>query len=48
VTEPDDRLQNRRASPLEIAIVVVTVAAIVAMAVWFVFFAVGGIGPGTV
>ena len=35
-------------SPVEAAAVLVVIAAVIAMAVWFIFFSSGGIGPGTV
>jgi hypothetical protein len=35
-------------SPIEAVAVIVVVAAVIAMAVWFLFFSGGGIGPGTV
>lgn len=38
----------RTASPLEVILVLVVVAAVVAMAIWFVCVSSGGIGPGTV
>jgi hypothetical protein len=34
--------------PLEALAVLVVVAAVIAMAIWFLFFSSGGIGPGTV
>jgi hypothetical protein len=34
--------------PVEALAVVVVVAAVIALAVWFIFFSSGGIGPGTV
>jgi hypothetical protein len=37
-----------RISPFEVVLVVVVVAAVVAMGVWFFCFSTGGIGPGTV
>ena len=42
------RRRKRAISPLELAAVLVVIAAVVAMAVWFIFFSSGGIGPGTV
>jgi hypothetical protein len=35
-------------TPIEAIAVTVVVAAVIAMAVWFLFFSSGGIGPGTV
>jgi hypothetical protein len=35
-------------SPIEAIAVMVVVAAFLAMAIWFLFFSSGGIGPGTV
>lgn len=37
-----------RVTGLEAVLVAIVVVAIVAMAVWFLFFSSGGIGPGTV
>lgn len=45
---PHNRNERQRVTLLEIVIIVMVAAAIVAMAVWFVFFSHGGIGPGTV
>jgi type VI protein secretion system component VasF len=49
------RAQRRRrlgaratVSPLEAVVVLAVVAAVLAMAIWFLFFSSGGIGPGTV
>ncbi len=39
---------GRSVRPVEVLVVVLVVAAVVAMAVWFVFISTGGIGPGTV
>jgi type VI protein secretion system component VasF len=35
-------------SPIEAVAVVIVLAAVVAMAGWFLFFSSGGVGPGTV
>lgn len=47
-----DRLARRQrhgaVTPFEAVAVMVVVAAVIAMAVWFIFFSSGGIGPGTV
>jgi hypothetical protein len=40
--------RERHVSMGEALIVLVVIAAILAMAVWFLFFSSGGIGPGTV
>lgn len=34
--------------PIEAVAVMVVIAAVIAMAVWFLFFSHGGLGPGTV
>lgn len=39
---------DRQITPLEATAVLMVIAAVVAMAIWFVFFSSGGIGPGTV
>ena len=52
VAEPaptrEDAPGDRSMRPVEVLIVLVVVAAVVAMAVWFLFISSGGIGPGTV
>ena len=50
VEESVPRRQRPRArvSALEIVAIVVVVAAVVGLTIWFVFFSGGGIGPGTV
>jgi hypothetical protein len=47
---PRDRAvsDDRSIRPAEALVVVLVVAAVVAMAVWFLFISTGGIGPGTV
>jgi type VI protein secretion system component VasF len=45
---PRARRRTRPVTPLEAVAVTVVVAAVLAMAVWFLFFSGGGIGPGTV
>jgi hypothetical protein len=42
------RENDRSVRPVEVLIVLLVVAAVVAMAVWFLFISSGGIGPGTV
>jgi hypothetical protein len=37
-----------RVSPIEAIAVLAVIGAVVAMAIWFIFFASGGIGPGSV
>jgi hypothetical protein len=39
---------GRRLGVVEAVAVLAVIAAVIAMAVWFVFFSSGGIGPGTV
>ena len=39
---------NRQITVVEAVAVLAVIAAVIAMAVWFVFFSSGGIGPGTV
>ena len=45
---PRDRRSTRPVTALDAVAVAVVVAAVVAMAIWFLFFSGGGIGPGTV
>jgi hypothetical protein len=45
---PRDRDHGERPTLAEMLVVAVVIAAIIAMAIWFVFFSHGGIGPGTV
>jgi hypothetical protein len=42
------RPRNRQITPVEAIAVLVVIAAVVAMAIWFFFLASGGIGQGTV
>jgi uncharacterized membrane protein len=42
------RKRHGAVTPIEGVAVIVVVAAVIAMAVWFIFFSSGGIGPGTV
>jgi hypothetical protein len=43
VPDRDDRVR-----PVDVVLVLIVVAALLALAVWFLFFSSGGIGPGTV
>jgi hypothetical protein len=45
---PRRRGHGQRATLAEMLIVAIVVTAIIAMAVWFIFFSHGGIGAGTV
>jgi hypothetical protein len=45
---PRDRDNGQRPTLVEMLIVATVVTAIIAMAIWFIFFSQGGIGPGTV
>jgi hypothetical protein len=45
---PRKQRSDRRVTTPELLAVLVVLAAVVAMAVWFLFFSGGGIGPGTV
>lgn len=45
---PRKQRGDRRVTVPELVAVLVVVAAVVAMAVWFLFFSSGGIGQGTV
>jgi type VI protein secretion system component VasF len=42
------RKRHGAVTPVEALAVIVVVAAVIALAVWFIFFSSGGIGPGTV
>lgn len=42
------RQRHGAVRPAEAAAVLVVVAAVIAMAIWFLFFSTGGVGPGTV
>ena len=44
----DARGREQRITPIETTAVLVVVAAVIAMAVWFLLFSSGGIGPGSV
>jgi hypothetical protein len=41
-------VRNRRVSALEMIVIAVVIAAVVAMAIWFFFIAKGGLGLGSV
>jgi hypothetical protein len=45
---PRDRNDGQRSTLTEIFIAATVIAAIIVMAIWFVFFSHGGIGPGSV
>jgi hypothetical protein len=45
---PRSHRADRRVTTVEALAIVVVIAAVVAMAVWFLFFSSGGIGQGTV
>jgi hypothetical protein len=46
--EPPPTPTSRVARFVEVIVVLVIMAAVVAMAIWFIFISSGGIGPGTV
>lgn len=45
---PRQRLGHGEARPAELLVAALVIAAVAAMAIWFLFIAVGGLSPGTV
>lgn len=45
---PRSHKADRRVTAVEMLAITIVIAAVVAMAIWFIFFSSGGIGPGTV